>query len=711
MADDWQTPSFRQNMVARINDAISKTCPIDPNKNGNAMESQIFSKARSKEEYLSLVAKIIVHVREMGQNKAKAQNAEVSSSNSNIMPDPINALQNLASQGTRNTQMMAMGAQNNQIPAGSVIGGNVTASNLLQTLTQQRPGPQMQNMQGIRGQMSVNVPMNTNMPQGNMGPTNMNNQMGNTIGNINPSMNIQMNQIPNQAGPLGNCLPGQLNQIQTGQIQMSNNLQGQPINTMSNVAQMPINTMNQSQMNIGMNHQQLSQMMGRLNPNPAINLMASGVSQANIANQAAMTNQLNVTPNMNAQPQLSQAGVNPTQQSGIGQSTGQINPAVGGVNQIMNIQNMPQKSQNIIVNNNGTIFQTNRTVNQNQFLRQSPSPTVSSPAGISQPHQNTQMIPSPALVPSSSPQMSNIMANNQRNVALRQSPNAPLNTPGQVAASSPFNPQEDQIYREKYKQLTKYIEPLRRMVAKVGNDDVEKITKMNKLLEILCNPHQRIPLETLLKCEIALEKMDFKSYSFGSSSTQYGSNNPLFEAVNAALQNPTGNHTLQRTFRPCLEALFGTDIRSLPSSVKQPRFSGDDHSASFNSEIPHVLQGEIARLDQKFKVSLDSSSQNNNKTIKLICCLDDKRLPCVPPVSVSIPEDYPMSSPICSLTEQEYSATPFLIAVQDALTARISKLPKCFSLSHLLDTWEMAVRQACSPAFVPPTRITTILGV
>lgn len=45
---------------------------------------------------------------------------------------------------------------------------------------------------------------------------------------------------------------------------------------------------------------------------------------------------------------------------------------------------------------------------------------------------------------------------------------------------------------------------------------------MNKLLEILCNPNKRIPLETLLKCEIALEKMDFKSYLFQSSGNQFG---------------------------------------------------------------------------------------------------------------------------------------------------------------------------------------------
>lgn len=45
---------------------------------------------------------------------------------------------------------------------------------------------------------------------------------------------------------------------------------------------------------------------------------------------------------------------------------------------------------------------------------------------------------------------------------------------------------------------------------------------MNKLLEILCNPNKRIPLDTLLKCETALEKMDFKAYQFQSTGPQFG---------------------------------------------------------------------------------------------------------------------------------------------------------------------------------------------
>jgi mediator of RNA polymerase II transcription subunit 15 len=77
---------------------------------------------------------------------------------------------------------------------------------------------------------------------------------------------------------------------------------------------------------------------------------------------------------------------------------------------------------------------------------------------------------------------------------------------------------------------------------------------MKKLLEILSNPATRIPLETLLKCEAALENQlgTFREHQI---------NNPLLEAVSANLQSPMGNHTLQRTFRPCMEALFGSDIK------------------------------------------------------------------------------------------------------------------------------------------------------
>jgi hypothetical protein len=46
--------------------------------------------------------------------------------------------------------------------------------------------------------------------------------------------------------------------------------------------------------------------------------------------------------------------------------------------------------------------------------------------------------------------------------------------------------------------------------------DVEKLSKMKKLLEILSNPSKRMPLETLLKCEVVLEKLDLKRVSMNA---------------------------------------------------------------------------------------------------------------------------------------------------------------------------------------------------
>lgn len=54
---------------------------------------------------------------------------------------------------------------------------------------------------------------------------------------------------------------------------------------------------------------------------------------------------------------------------------------------------------------------------------------------------------------------------------MAPSPNASVNTPGQaVAVPSPLNPADEKQYRDKYLQLTKYIEPLKRMIARIEVD-------------------------------------------------------------------------------------------------------------------------------------------------------------------------------------------------------------------------------------------------
>ncbi|KAJ8920966.1 hypothetical protein NQ315_015760 [Exocentrus adspersus] len=612
MADDsWRTPTFRQSVVTKIEEAIRQS-GMNTSRNSIEMENHVFQKAKNKEEYLGFVARLILHVREMKPKQGGGMAGPGQGQVGPGMPDPINALQNLASQGTRNT-MINMGPQPGQ------MGGpqQPTATNLLQTLNR---GPAQQMMLGnMPGNMQMQDRQNIGLPPNGQMTSN---QMANQI-RMQQMQNNALNQMPNQMqGHMGN--------------QMQSPVQGQ------------------------MGNQMAGQIQGQLQ------------MQGNLG--AGMANQIQ-------------------------------NQMIGGMNQ------MPQqKTQTMIMNQINQNFP--RNPGSNQMFTQSLSPSVQSPAGglSSQPP-----VASPAMAPSPGAPMS-VMGSGgpPRSVGMAPSPGSSLNTPGQPN-QSPMGGgamTDDQAYREKVRQLTKYIEPLRKMITKMGNEDIEKMSKMKKLLEILSNPQKRVPLDTLKKCEIVLEKIDFKRGD-GSVPATSAAHLPfkephvfhsLLDAVNTNLQSPVINHTLHRTFGPTLEALFGPEIKLVPPlkklKVEEP-----------TSDIPDVLQGEIARLDQRFKVSLDANQQPSSKHIQLTCWLDDRNLPCVPPIQLTIPENYPKTAPTCHMAPQEYNATEFLSAVQNALLERIKKLPSHFSVSQLLDTWEMSVRQASSPNNTPITTQTILMGM
>lgn len=153
------------------------------------------------------------------------------------MPDPINALQNLASQGSRNP-MINMGPQSGQ------MGGpqQPTATNLLQTLSR-GPGQQMMlgNMAGnVPGNMPMQERQNMGMaPNGaQMAPNQMSNQTANQI-RMQQMQNNALNQMPNQMQPhlgqqmqtqMGNQMPGQIQ----GQLQMQGNMGGAMANQIQN---------------------------------------------------------------------------------------------------------------------------------------------------------------------------------------------------------------------------------------------------------------------------------------------------------------------------------------------------------------------------------------------------------------------------------------------------------------------------------------------
>lgn len=123
----------------------------------------------------------------------------------------------------------------------------------------------------------------------------------------------------------------------------------------------------------------------------------------------------------------------------------------------------------------------------------------------------------------------------------------------------------------------------------------------------------------------------------------------------------------------------------------------DTVASSTHAEIHHIVQCEVARLDRKFMVVFDPTLHQGSKVIKLVCSIVDPCLPSVPCLHVYIPADYPSSSPTCSFLDQEINSTTFFVEVQEMFELHLARLPPIYSISHLLDTWEMSIRHACSP--------------
>lgn len=226
---------------------------------------------------------------------------------------------------------------------------------------------------------------------------------------------------------------------------------------------------------------QMQPMQNQMNPqmNPGGNMLGNMNQMGPVGGMPGMNNQGMVPMGMN--PINNAAQMNQGMPN-VNQNT--LNPAgnVLNSNQMIGMSHPVRKPGDMMMNSPGNVFQGGvRSVTPNQFLRQSPSPSVPSPAGGGQMSHQNQMIPSPSMAQLPSPQMPGMMNVQQRSMqnVMAPSPGSSLNTPGQAMIPSPLNPQEDQLYREKYRQLTKYIEPLKRMVARMMNEK-------NRELNVMC---------------------------------------------------------------------------------------------------------------------------------------------------------------------------------------------------------------------------------
>ncbi len=313
---------------------------------------------------------------------------------------------------------------------------------------------------------------------------------------------------------------------------------------------------------------------------------------------------------------------------------------------------------------------------------------------------------------------------------------------------------EEQQYLEKVRQLSRYIEPLREMISRIGNEDQTKLDKMKKLMDILSNPTKRMPMETLLKCEKVLGRMNFNVDAAGGggggdagkeeapapTATSSSTVNPLLEAViNLMNKQPASselNHALHKSFGAPLDTIYGSDITLPPlpgtrTGRKRARMEEEEDEEEGNMRL--ILDREIAMLEAQYHVQDAGYGEEEEEEAEgdysrcggkrrrrrqqsatLVCSLEDCDLPSVPPVTVSIPASYPDDPPrLAGDSACEYETTPFLRRVMEALEARLAKMSRLFTLSQLLSAWETSVRAASSPRQRPVAvgRETVLLGL
>ncbi|KAG7177519.1 mediator of RNA polymerase II transcription subunit 15-like [Homarus americanus] len=359
------------------------------------------------------------------------------------------------------------------------------------------------------------------------------------------------------------------------------------------------------------------------------------------------------------------------------------------------------------------------------FARQgTPTPTSASPAPpLSAP--NSQ--PSPAFVspsPSSSMVPSPVAGGNSGGMGRgashlgAPSPSGMINTPGQSQQPSPA-PQsisssqvEDAAYREKVRQLHKYVVPLRRMIQRIGNDDAEKTKKMKQLHDMLQNPQRRMPMETLLKCEIVLEKLEINRDAETEAPVPPNMETCIAnveESLTTVLKSPCAAHTLHRTVSPALSVLLGPTYVTHP--VKHFKRDNPLQPPPETPNISDIVQGEVARLNARFRVNLDCQMPPGSDELTLICQLDDPNLPCIPPITLTVPAKYPEKPPRCDLLSVDYETTDFLKSIRESMLVRLQNMPPHCSLTMMLHSWEMSVRQACAPKSSMTSAIASALSM
>ncbi|XP_023812942.1 mediator of RNA polymerase II transcription subunit 15 isoform X3 [Oryzias latipes] len=705
---DWRSTQFRQKVVAQIDEAMRKAGPgTTTHKSGTDMENQVYNKAKTRDEYLSLVARLIIHFRDIHKKSLGG-------------PDPMNALTNLTGVGVgpgaigmgprpAGAQVGGMGPMGQMQIGQHVMGGvpgnpqgmSTPAQMPMQTMVQQ----QFQQFQHQQQNQQLQQHQNQQLQQ----HQNLQQQL-----QQHQNQQLQLQQAQNQQLQVQQQNQ-QLQQAQNQQLQLQQQHQNQQLQQAQN-QQLQLQQQHQNQQLQHQNQQQQNQ-MHQVRMFPQLHH-----PQAQPQSMHPMVHQVQVQPAPGQMPPHSQQQQQQLKAFQQARATMQHSAQIVAPPQLSTPgaapgQSLSRPTRPVLNPPNASAAPTPSNVVGGQVQhamisspspvqvptpqmppppQPSPQPPTSQPSSVS-----SGPTPSPGgFQPSPSPQPSPSTATSSRPPQIYSVPSpGPLNTPGNPG--SVMSPSlEDQQYMEKLKQLSKYIEPLRRMINKIDkNEDRKKdLSKMKSLLNILTDPNIRCPLKTLQKCEIALEKLK-NDMAVPTpppppmATKQQYLCQPLLDAIITNIRSPVFNHSLYRTFAPAMSAIHGPPITGPNVSGRKRKLEEDERQT-----VPNILQGEVARLDVRFLVNLDPSFCSNNGSVHLVCKLDDKNFPSVPPLQLSIPADYPDQSPLWSDDGEQYGANSFLQSVHRNMTSKLLQLPDKHSVTELLNTWAQSVRQACLSA-------------
>ncbi|XP_064392740.1 mediator of RNA polymerase II transcription subunit 15-like isoform X2 [Halichondria panicea] len=280
---------------------------------------------------------------------------------------------------------------------------------------------------------------------------------------------------------------------------------------------------------------------------------------------------------------------------------------------------------------------------------------------------------------------------------------------GSPAQQPSITPEENEVYMRKLAELQKYIPLLQKWISKLTKEDRNnQLPKLKQLYSLLSSNNKRVPISTLMRCGEALDKMFNNDQSSRESHSSFSDpttpqarppvTTPHSEPVvpQSKLVEPRHSPSLlefKRVPSPPsnYESLLGAiHTRPLPPERLPPA------KRMYEPLIPFGLMRELATIS-KVKVKQFPSENRFDKSTILQCALDDDGLYPVPPLTIRIPSNYPLVSPVCDLTSYHTSTNSTLVMeVGRTLSERLSRSVHTYSLSSLLSDWEMCVLRAMS---------------